>query len=678
MKKTICVVLALVMALGCVSAWAEDVTGDAADVTLKMRTLLGISEDYTSFSSDYSYTREGRVWSLYWNGEGKSASVTCDDGGKVYSCYFYNDEMEVYTADYAPRMPEHSREEAEKALDQFMAKVLGEDEGYTLDEGGATFVADGAPGYQFSGCVTRNGFATDTGFYVNVLAHDLTVRSFDRDDGYMNFARRAEMAAVVTEDEALAAFEAAYTVELRYVDDGKGGLRLAYVLRPDDPMALDALTGEMRAHGDMRMYAQSNAMDGAGKGEEAELTQAELEGVEKLKGVLGRDTLDEAVRAMTELGVDGRYTLTGAGFSTRGDRVTASLSYQGTDDSYKYVSLDGRTAELLWAYSGRSYDQAADYAPDGEKARQDAEAFLKKYMPDKAEKCAYTGVRWESKSWDRMTTVTFARMENGVIYDGNTVSVGINTELGIVDEVNVSWTEDAVFPSPEGVAEADKAREAYFALARPEMRICRFFEEQEGLWNERLCYVLPAQEQVKGLDAFTLEAIPITEGRIGETVEYDDVASEAALALASIGSGYAGGHFDGGKTATLRDVLTLILSAGGRARVGAADDELIQAARAAGVIGKGDVDLDGEVSRGWMARTLVEMSGYGKAASIPGIYVCGFTDDGDIREEDVGYIAIARGLGVAQAGEDGRFEPQMAATRSEAAQMMYDFMNRTY
>ena len=55
MKKTICVVLALMMALGCVSAWAEDVTGDAADVTLKMRTLLGISEDYTRFSSDYSY-----------------------------------------------------------------------------------------------------------------------------------------------------------------------------------------------------------------------------------------------------------------------------------------------------------------------------------------------------------------------------------------------------------------------------------------------------------------------------------------------------------------------------------------------------------------------------------------------------------------------------------------------
>ena len=42
MKKTICVVLALVMALGCVSAWAEDVTGDEIDAHAPLSKVMEI------------------------------------------------------------------------------------------------------------------------------------------------------------------------------------------------------------------------------------------------------------------------------------------------------------------------------------------------------------------------------------------------------------------------------------------------------------------------------------------------------------------------------------------------------------------------------------------------------------------------------------------------------------
>ena len=65
-----------------------------------------------------------------------------------------------------------------------------------------------------------------------------------------------------------------------------------------------------------------------------------------------------------------------------------------------------------------------------------------------------------------------------------------------------------------------------------------------------------------------------------------------------------------------------------------------------------------------------------EAARLQGIFRCGFTDEEEIPEEDLGYVAIAKGLGVVQGDRDGAFRPAEGATRQELAVMLYRYLSR--
>ena len=683
MKKWICLMVILALTLSAVGAAGEEMPAEAAKITLLVREKLGISEEYDRFSSDYSYSGDDmRVWNLYWQGNIRGVSVSCSDDGVVYSYYRYEEGEYDSSSDYAPRMPAHDLAEAREAMEQFFRKTAREDEDITLKGGYAAYINDSLPSYLFQGYITRGGVATDTGFNMRLWAEDLSVRSYDRDDGYLHFNARGGTEPALTKEEAAAALRSAYDVQLRYISESPEDMRLAYVMTPDKGKAVDALTGEVLEYTEGWYYGEQDAGEGEYVSAKAALTPAEQEGVEKLRGVHTQEELDAVVRSMIELGVTDDFRLMSASFSTSGDQVTASLSYETQNDDYKYITVDARELTLVAEYTGRYYGREfADYSPDRDKAREKAEAFVEKYFPRLSGHYTFSETMVLNPTWQPVVAVVFARMENGVRYDGNTIRIEVNTEMDLIDSVDVYWTETASFPSPEGVADIDAARETYFALAEPELRLCRFFSDEEGAWKEKLCYVLSTAGIVRGLDAFTLEPIENGKGREAQPLAYEDTedVTEAAKALAAFGAGLPGGRFDGSKGATLRDALTLILSAGGRADVGETDGELVQRAQWAGALAKGEeYDLDAEVSRIWMARTLMQMSGYGKAAMVPGIYVCGFADDGDIPAEDFGYIAIAKGMGVAQANGDGRFEPARIITRAEAAQMVYAFLTREY
>jgi hypothetical protein len=70
------------------------------------------------------------------------------------------------------------------------------------------------------------------------------------------------------------------------------------------------------------------------------------------------------------------------------------------------------------------------------------------------------------------------------------------------------------------------------------------------------------------------------------------------------------------------------------------------------------------------------MSGYGKVAKIPGIFVVKFADQATIETEEYGYVAIAQGLKLVNGDLQGNFNPQQNATRAMAAMVYYNFLNR--
>ena len=85
---------------------------------------------------------------------------------------------------------------------------------------------------------------------------------------------------------------------------------------------------------------------------------------------------------------------------------------------------------------------------------------------------------------------------------------------------------------------------------------------------------------------------------------------------------------------------------------------------------------DAGVTRMMFLKTLLDASISGDAAKVKGIYTCPYSDRSSIAEEDLGYAALAYGLGMVRGDEKGRLNPDHMITRQEAAVMLYGFMMR--
>ena len=69
------------------------------------------------------------------------------------------------------------------------------------------------------------------------------------------------------------------------------------------------------------------------------------------------------------------------------------------------------------------------------------------------------------------------------------------------------------------------------------------------------------------------------------------------------------------------------------------------------------------------------MSGYDRAAQVAGAFSSSFTD-AETFGDDFGFYALAEAMDLAQADENGALSAQEPITRGEAAEMIWQFVNR--
>ena len=80
------------------------------------------------------------------------------------------------------------------------------------------------------------------------------------------------------------------------------------------------------------------------------------------------------------------------------------------------------------------------------------------------------------------------------------------------------------------------------------------------------------------------------------------------------------------------------------------------------------------LTRSAMVHLILDAVGYGPVARLEGIFRTKFTDDGTIPAADYGYVALAQGLGMTAGSAGGAFRPNAAATRAQAAVMLFNLM----
>ena len=697
-----------------------------ASVTTKVKTALPIDElleqldgtpEFTGDSDEGTFSPR---WSLQWSTSAGSIRVQAGEDGKVYSYYLnLSDSGNEHFWGLNASFPKADKNQALAAAQALADGLLGEGESVRLESGqsGSTDLLS------FSGNILFHGLPSPVDLYVQLRASDLLPTNFRRDDAYSS--TRPEVPSAQSSTTAVQAANLLRgTVELkpRYVlnQDGKTA-SLRYTLEKDKRMIVTANDGKLvdldQVYADlMKQYengaespaafnsasadAASGGSDEGYSAKSARLSESELKTIEGLKDVHSREQLDKALRAIPALGLDSRWTLERVSYNQarKTGEITAQLRYtrplteseredwNGSEteppQAYRNVTMDARTDALQSVYSSRDYQPLSlrqkRNSPQTEAQKSAAEAFLAAQLADKWKQC-------KSYDTENKNTLTYAQNVNSYPYPENRIDIRMDEE-NHVDSLTVSWDDAVAFDSAANVISAGDAVDAYMKAFEMPLAYVEYPILENRMFGQKyvLAYAFRQKDDrsFSGIDAKTGEPVWEIYGSSGN-FQYDDLEGAFGRtqieALAAYGIGLEGESFEPKAALDQKTMLRLLLSACGyRIEPESEDwlDELYSSAYSQNLIKAADRNPDAAVTRMTFLRTLLSASIYGESAKVRGIFTCPYADRDAVSEDDLGYAALAYGLGIARGDDKGQLNPNRMMTRQEAAVMLYNFMMR--
>lgn len=694
-----------------------------AQVTAKVKATLSIGDEYEKFYGELRENELAPVWDLNWSGNGVSLTVEATEKGKILN-YYLSDESGGYETpaysgggNYVPAFPAVSREEAQKSAEAFLKKVLDssmETVRFSDRDTGRLSTSS----HRFGGDILLNGVSSPLTFSMTVRSSDGKVIRFYRDNLEQN------VIGGVPGSKPAASGNAAG-------DKLKGTIkmRLEYVLDPDAPKAslyylpeqtdtyyVDAQTGDLvnltklYEEADRKGLANgSGSTSDAGAAPEAfmdtaagggGLSQAELDGISKMEGVLDKEALDKSVRKLSALGLD-KYTFGSVNYSLDSEtgQVTARLTYsrKDGDNIWRRTAIcDGKTGALLRLYSSAPYTKDRKAAVSEDAARKTGEAFLAElWGEDFAKTASYDSTPWQEGTYGSAHSFQYAQKENGYFFPENSLWVSVDVTDGTISSLDRTWTEDVAFDSPEGILDAAAGLDAWFGHYTPALayrnipvKLDPGMPEAVPLLDKgysyffrlQLSYALESEKYAAGVDAKTGEvichSIDAGDGKLSYSDTADHWAQQQIEALAAYGIGWSGGACQPRKELTQLDLVALLASADGYRYDPETDKagDLYSHAYSLGMLKRTERQDERVMTRGETVRMLLSGAGFGPVARLQGIFTCSYADRDQIPAELLSWAALAQGLGMVSA--EGEFAADRAATRAEAAVMLYQLMSR--
>ncbi|WP_159456471.1 S-layer homology domain-containing protein [Intestinibacillus massiliensis] len=711
MKRLIASMLAACLVTGAAAAAEPDTTQNAQleAVTRSVKAQLDIGDQYTDFYGQLDDDGLEPYWNLQWEAPGERIGVEASQDGVIRWYSRNTDGIARYGDDFPPQLPKITREQAQAAAQAFAKRVLKSGETVVFEENTDSARPLNTDSFYLYGTLHYNGLPTPVSISMSVRTSNLEVYRYNRNADKRVGAipsktpsvRQADAAALLRGTRKL---QLVYTTQ---TGDGKplDKAVLRYVPEDVDNFIVDAQSGKlvnltalMEQLARNGATADASAGDGgtmSGAAKEQGLSEAEQQGADLLRDVLSKEALDQKLRAMGELGLSGFQIMNASYRVNRESKdVSCYLSYtkgSGEAQAHKYASVDAKTGALqsLYTYGEAPEQPAGRYT--GEAAQTQAEAFLAKY---ESARFAKTGLYKSDEGDNRAVSLVYAQQENGYPFPENQYTVGINRENGTVDRFTSSWTEGVTFDDAQNLIGADQAMDAYFGsftvtlgyIAVPVKIDPNIYPQYAKagytyLYEWRLGYQAEQDGRCYGVDAKTGEALFIKTAK-AEGLQYGDVdlaKYPQAATLASYGIGFTGGALQPQKQLTQADLLALLLSTDGYSYDPEAEkglDQLYEAAYSRGLLTRTERAPEAAVTRTGLVKMLISAAGYGKAAELPGIYRTTFTDEAAIPAADLGYVAIAQGMGLVRGDEKGRFQPGDAATREQAIIVLYNYMSR--
>lgn len=681
---------------------------EALKIAKAVKKRIELPKGKSSLEFDRYSDGERDRWSLTWsekNGEWEM-DVSCDGAGRILGMSFYEKDAEDENTPKFKYIGKEMESLMEKKLGKLIPsskgniKILGKD--YDPENGYVTFyIRRMANGIE----------VTDNWLEVCMDCKAGTMREMYGDWDYdVSFPSNE---SIISKKEAKEIGKSALKMNLGYyfktIDKNndekadysdtvqkKKGI-LAYA--PDQEyLSIDAKSkkvyyqrpfGEDEGRsGGMDDTAKNEATteDSADFGAADELTEEELESIEKFDGVMDAA---EAAKIVAEKG--GLYRPAGMEYSrsslyqkkTDGGvifywniyfKVKVSEEYKGSIQA----CVDAKTGEIISYYVYEENEEQKTVSPlSDDVLKQKAEAYMKENYPGFLEKTVCDGEEWDyygtyvlkdgeagqneaGKAKGKL--YTFTRYENEVPCNDNYIAIGVTADKGEVYEIDRNWDEAESFEGKGGIISENEAKDYYFNSSGFKL-VYEINTNSSGEKKARLVY--SAEKIVPGIIRASDGKRMFEWGKVCNEKEdslkeysYTDIKGseykEDIKLLAEMGVGFNSDKFNPEKTITREDFLYLA-EQGGLWRI---KWETLEESK------------EKEVTRMELARLVFDSMGYGNIAKYGDIYYADFDDWKEIKKKDRGYAALSGAMGLFWQGNkhlDGKFDGGHALTRGEAA-----------
>lgn len=666
------------------------------EITTYVKSVIPIPKSLTEF--EYNYDSGSSVstptWTLNWQTPDGSQRirVNCDSNKNISRYYINNSEGRKYK-------PTHLKKELKTKADMFISKVSPQIFGkLEYIENEPANVYSGTYSFLYRRVENKIPMPDNT---VTVSVNYETGEVTNYNANWLYNAVIPSPAAKITKEEATQKIGSELNMALTYQTPYSGASKQAYlVYQPDRPyISVDAITGKVYLT-KQEWYEEnsSTAESVADKATGGSLTPKEVKSISKLKNLISQTAAIEAVKNEKNLYLDQDCTSVSAALNLATDgynsdnkiyiweiRFTDGGKAENDGKSsyipYANASVDATDGKIL------SYHAAIPEYYDSEKEKWENvnvkytskecapifEAFVKSQKPEYFNNAKQTasgndyliGYKNDAPVYGGYN-YNYTRINESVLYPSNGFYGSVDGITGKIYSFRTNWNKNITFQSTKGIMDKAKAFDQYiskdgFGLI---YEINTLHNEKDGSVKNEIRLVYSPDIKPSTISPFTGKQLdysgkPITTQN--GTYAYSDISNSknkrAILLLADLGLGFEGGKFQPNKKITGAELESLM-------------PDLPYSLKKLT-----DKEKKQTITRMNGVKYLISYANLDKVAKLKNIYTADFKDKNKISKVDMGYAALAKGLGIVK---DSSFRGDEMLTRGEAAQMIINLLKADY
>lgn len=692
MKRIMCMVLSAVMLVSlCVPALAAE-DSELTGVVKTVKSRLSIPVEFSEFESEKYSAGDETVYYLTWSTAYEYASeirVSALPSGEVVSYYLRDadrDYDKVGVAAFEKAEYLKRAEEWVKKVNPSYAAELDTDVDVQLGSIHSDYAS-----VRFGRRI--NGIPVD-GDYVYISLDKYTGEVVSMDAGWLHSEKIANNEDVITAAEAGEILGEMAGLELQYKKLRNEAYAVLMYVPTRSGMMINAENGEeftiefVDTEGGSGGDSSGATNDSVSMDKtESSLTEQEIANIEEIESLLSKDELADTIKKMAGTEV-ASYTVKSVNYRQTGSYESgktyeARVYLTNADGESANVTFDAKSGELKSLYTYVNYNTDKKKRTR-EEMQKTAERFVKTWAADVADKARVFGDE------DLGGYIVFTHDEGGIEYAGNSIRIRVDEATGKILSFSKIWDKEIAFDSAEGIISKEEATAKYIEAASPLLYYIGDGRERYAPQNAaefaliyRFSNDAPAYINAKSGLALDWSMGEDT-GNKTYALQADlkgHFAEEAVRVLADNGIVLSyEDTFRPDEAVTQKEIALLVdCFEGGYSPYEVSEDDykqLVESLVRREIIKASEKNPDAKVKREEMVSYLVRLLGYGKAAEISGIYKTGFADEAQISADKLGYVAIAKGLGIVSGNGGGVFAPKRLVTRGELAVMLYNALEK--